>query len=141
HLLARLAHPSTGWVKRTTLALVEKAAYRRTITEPYLSRLGLDCRCLRGGPTRRLKGTLGMEPSPSTRCTGLRRSHGGWGHRCRGGGCGRGGALGRRRWRWRRRCRRVPTLCQNASCEGSHPSHFAAHRDLRLPVYVEPWLG
>src|SRR5262245_9925736 len=61
HLLECLAHPSTGWVKRTTLALVEHAAYRRTIPEHPLSRRDLDCRFLSCGQTRRLKGISGME--------------------------------------------------------------------------------
>ena len=61
HLLERLAHPYTGWVKRTTLALVENAAYRRTITEHHLSRLVLAFRFLSCGQTRRLKGIIGME--------------------------------------------------------------------------------
>src|SRR5712691_2215915 len=128
-------------MKRTTLAIVENAAYRRTITEHHLSRLVLDFRFRSCGQTRRLKGTIGMEHSPSARCTGLRRSRFGWGSRGREGGFGRGGALGRRRWRWRLRCRSVPTLFQNTSFDGSQPSHFAAHRDLRLPVHLEHWLG
>jgi hypothetical protein len=35
----------------------------------------------------------------------------------------------------------LPTLCQNTSFDGAQSAHFAAHRDLRLTVHVEDWLG